>query len=105
MFRDERTAGVEEISRLRERVAEEESRRKTAKSESTPAAQEDTQMDAEGERDEKPVPAEKNGDVKMDVDEGRVRDEKPVPATAAVKDEKKDTPTPGPGDDDDAVEY
>ena len=99
VFRDERSAGIDEISELRERVAAEEARRKTERSDKTAASQEDTPMGTEG--DEKPaVAASNNGDVKMEVDGGKPQDEK----SAAVKEEKT-TPTPGPGDDDDAVEY
>ena len=96
-FREERSAGVDEIKQLRERVAEEESRRKTERG--SEAAKDDVAMSVTSEGDTKVHNGDDDG--KMDVDEGR-RDEKP----AATKDKKDDgTPTPAPGDDDDAVEY
>ena len=51
--------------------------------------------------DEKPraetPPAVQNGDAKMEVDEKS--------APAGKDEHRKGTPTPAPGDDDDAVEY
>ncbi len=97
-FKAERTAGVEEISQLRERVAE-ESRRKTERRED--AENGDAKMAVEGEGDKQPRREPHNGDVEMDV-EGAADKEK----EGAVKDEKKaDVTPPGPGYDDDAVEY
>ncbi|KAI0712802.1 hypothetical protein C8T65DRAFT_608001 [Cerioporus squamosus] len=120
-FKAERTAGIEEIGRLRQRVAEEESRTKVERREPAEGETADAKMGGEG-GDEKPSDAgekAQNGDAKMDVDDGaqkkdkdESRDEgaakeKEKEETGAGKDEKKMevTPTPGPGYDDDAVEY
>nr|VWO95933.1 Glutamyl-tRNA synthetase (EC [Ganoderma boninense] len=93
-FKTERTAGVEEISLLRERVAE-ESRRKTEHPEDADENG-DAKMAVEGDAD-KPH----NGGMNMDVDEVAEKEKE-----GAAKDEKKaDVTPPGPGYDDDAVEY
>ncbi|EJF57335.1 hypothetical protein BD309DRAFT_1044550 [Dichomitus squalens] len=124
-FKAERAAGVEEINRLRERVAEEESRRKTDRRDPTEKDGEgDAKMVDEGEEQEqenKPgreaLHENGNGDASMAVDDGAEKEkeseekERKEEDVAAGKDEKKDekksdvTPTPGPGYDDDAVEY
>lgn len=95
-FKAERTAGIEEISRLRERVAE-ESRQKAARRE---GENDDAKMAVEGEADDKQASREsRSGDMGMDVDDA-------VEKEGGVKDEKKaDVTPPGPGYDDDAVEY
>ncbi|KAI1784408.1 hypothetical protein LXA43DRAFT_224415 [Ganoderma leucocontextum] len=100
-FKTERTAGIEEISSLRERVAE-ESRRKTERREHADE-NDDAKMAIEGDDGHKPPSREPhNGDVKMDVDDAAEKERK----ESAVKDEKKANVTPpGPGYDDDAVEY
>jgi hypothetical protein len=101
MFKDERAAGVEEIKGLRQRVAEEQERRK---------AERESRGEAEPDKEMAPVndspTAEKSKD-RMDVDD--------TPAeTAAAKDESKDAtaepdakdePAAMLADDDDAVEY
>ncbi|PIL26622.1 hypothetical protein GSI_11288 [Ganoderma sinense ZZ0214-1] len=93
-FKAERTAGVEEIGRLRERVAE-ESRRKAERREDADENG-DAKMAVEGEGDKL-----RNGDMNMDVDEAAEKEKE-----GAAKDEKKaDVTPPGPGYDDDAVEY
>ena len=91
-FKAERTAGVEEISRLRERVAE-ESRRKTDRREDSDEHG-DAKMALEGDGDRP-----HNGDMTMDVDEAVEKEKE-----STGKDEKKADVTP-PGYDDDAVEY
>ncbi|KAI0333211.1 hypothetical protein GY45DRAFT_1272338 [Cubamyces sp. BRFM 1775] len=133
-FKEERAAGIEEINRLRQRVAEEQSRTQNAegaeKTESAEASPEkDVKMAVEG--DDKPAPAEagrptettQNDEAKMDVDDGP----KPSGAESAevkegeskveavkteegagdpAKEKKADaTPNPAPGYEDDAVEY
>ncbi|KAM5545189.1 hypothetical protein V8D89_001300 [Ganoderma adspersum] len=91
-FKAERTAGVEEISRLRERVAE-ESRRKADHREDADEHG-DAKMALEGDGDRP-----HNGDMTMDVDESAEKEKE-----ITGKDEKKADVTP-PGYDDDAVEY
>ena len=73
-FKAERTAGVEEIGHLRERVAEEEERKKTERRELT--ADEDIHMGEDDKKDVKPIPStngtsdEKPTEVpKMEVDD------------------------------------
>ena len=109
-FKAERTAGVEEITHLRERVAEEESRRKTERRAAT-AADEEQDGDAK-------MAVEGGEDAQMDVDDGakkesqetkaRESEEKEKEKSGGSKEEKNAkmevTPTPG-ADDDDAVEY
>ena len=99
-FKAERTAGIEEISRLRERVAE-ESRQKAAGREDE---NDDAKMTVEGEAFDKRASREShNGDVTMDVDDAA---EKEREREGTVKDDKKaDVTPPEPGYDDDAVEY
>ncbi|KAI9063961.1 hypothetical protein FKP32DRAFT_1591996 [Trametes sanguinea] len=85
-FKAERTAGIEEINKLRQRVADEENRQKSERpagveSASQPAApspeKEDAKMAVEGEEKPaavtsatEPSPAAQNGEAKMEVDEG-----------------------------------
>ena len=112
-FKAERAAGIEEISRLRQRVAEEQSRKKSERRDEADENESgDAKMTVEG--DEKPSDAEQkaqNGDAKMDVDDGAEKKDdgavKDKEEKGTSKDEKKleVTPTPGPGYDDDAVEY
>ncbi|KAI0644784.1 hypothetical protein C8Q79DRAFT_1010941 [Trametes meyenii] len=131
-FKTERAAGVEEINKLRQRVAEEESRRKAERpqaDENAPKSasarlEEDTKMAVEN--DDKPVPSSNaapssetpNAEAKMEVDDGGAEPKPAVSreggkegdeakAEGAVEGGKKieATPAPAPGYDDDAVEY
>lgn len=119
-FKAERTAGVEEIGHLRERVAEEEERKKTERREST--ADEDIHMGEDDKKDVKPIPTtngtsdEKPTEVpKMEVDdehpasEVKVEEEEPkkepVSAPVPAVPEVPVTSQAGAGDEDDAVEY
>ncbi|RPD58068.1 hypothetical protein L226DRAFT_537353 [Lentinus tigrinus ALCF2SS1-7] len=113
-FKEERTAGIEEIDRLRQRVAEEEARKKDERRDEPDENETgDAKMTVEG--DEKPFDAgdskAQNGDARMDVDDGAEKKDdgaaKEKDEKGAGKDEKKleTTSTPGPGYDDDAVEY
>ncbi|CDO72680.1 hypothetical protein BN946_scf184985.g100 [Trametes cinnabarina] len=141
-FKAERAAGVEEINQLRQRVAEEENRHKTERSQGEesapqPAAsspeKEDAKMAVEGEEKPaptstaaEPAPAGQNDEAKMEVDEGpnpsesdgaqpsekeseqeRAAKESAEKTESKVKEgkEMEATPNPGPGYEDDAVEY
>ncbi|KAI0363395.1 hypothetical protein BV20DRAFT_975747 [Pilatotrama ljubarskyi] len=110
-FKAERAAGIEEIKRLRQRVAEEENRRKVERpegdektSEAVVASpdKEDVKMAVEGEKPaeaavegeksaapETSEPAEKaqNGEAKMDVDENATEEKPSDPEPVANKDE------------------
>lgn len=115
LFREERETGIGEINQLRQRVAEEEARRKTEKisdkdemdtdsAPGPPAASEDASTT------EAPAPAatatepSSTREAEMDVDdttrEAREEHKEPAPEP-----EKKDEPAPMQADDDDAVEY
>lgn len=116
-FKTERAAGVEEINQLRQRVAEEESRKKTDRPEgddkpSEPAAP-DAPMAVEEEKPAAPpASAPENGETTMDVDDAKPAESQPV-ETKAGGESKEDATTkkpeapsaPAAGDDDDAVEY
>ncbi|KAH9925849.1 uncharacterized protein BXZ73DRAFT_49749 [Epithele typhae] len=101
VFKEERTAGIEDINRLRERVAEEETRQKASKGDD--GTHEDTAMAVEDEGEDKKPSADDNqkqngnSEVKMDTDEGMAKEEK----TAKTE----DTPAPEAGDGDDALEF
>lgn len=101
LFREERETGISDIHQLRQRVAEEEARRKTEK------GPENDEMDT----DAAPAPAPPSEDVPggeavaeapaMDVDNSTgapVEEHAPEP-------EKKEEPVSMQADDDDAVEY
>ncbi|KDR69906.1 hypothetical protein GALMADRAFT_230539 [Galerina marginata CBS 339.88] len=111
LFREERSSGIEEISLLRQRVAEEDARRKNDK-----ALLKDETMDTDApSHNDKPHPsataedsAAKNEpkDVDMDVDDapGSTKEEQKS-SGAAAEGEKKEESAAMQGDDDDAVEY
>ncbi|KAJ8473824.1 hypothetical protein ONZ51_g7633 [Trametes cubensis] len=131
-FKEERAAGIEEITRLRQRVAEEQSRKqnadgadKTEPAEPSPD-KDDVKMAVEG--DDKPAPAEvdkpaetaQGDEAKMDVDDGakpsgaesketkdenKAAAEKPEGAGDPAEKKTDATSNPGPGYEDDAVEY
>lgn len=103
-FHEERTLGIAEIDQLRQRVADEEARRKTEKS----AEVDDVDMDAAPAPP--PVPETPAGEppvdsaAGMDVDKGTHGEEQKDPV-AITEPEKKEEPAPMQADDDDAVEY
>lgn len=123
-FREERSAGLEEITELRQRVAEQNRRSKTERTTNGEAADDDgdakmaVEGDGQGEGGDKAQNGQNgNGIVEeanMDVDEGsgkrdtqtKEKEQEGQKEKSVAKDEKKIevTPTPGP-DDDDAVEY
>ncbi|RDX43247.1 hypothetical protein OH76DRAFT_1410345 [Lentinus brumalis] len=119
-FKEERAAGIEEITQLRQRVAQEEARKKVERRDEPDESENvDTKMAVEGSGEKPSDAGEKaqNGDAKMDVDDGaEKKDDSAAKDEGAVKEEKekgagKDekkmeiTSTTGPGYDDDAVEY
>ncbi|KAI0359371.1 hypothetical protein OH77DRAFT_1395535 [Trametes cingulata] len=103
VFKAERAAGVEEINRLRQRVAEEEKRKKTEKPEGDenapepPASspeKEDVKMAVEAEQPAAPAPdsgapADKvqKGESTMDVDDGGAQARPSEPQSVDKKDE------------------
>ncbi|KAF8058542.1 hypothetical protein FPV67DRAFT_508372 [Lyophyllum atratum] len=109
LFHEERGTGIVEINQLRQRVAEEDARRKTEK------VPEDVEMDMDPAPapaappppapEETPV-AEATDAVEpaasMDVDKGTAGGELKEPT---AEPEKKEEPVPMQADDDDAVEY
>lgn len=105
LFRKERSTAITDISELRHRVAEEESRRKTEREEDKDEMETDTPVSAIPaeeksalESSSMPAPLASPADVEMDVDDGA--------ATKTSADaEKKGESTPMQADDDDAVEY
>ncbi|THH12704.1 hypothetical protein EW146_g7449 [Bondarzewia mesenterica] len=118
-FRDERTAGIEEVRTLRSRVAEEESRKKAEREANKQQVKEgDMEPETEAQRrDEPPAePSPEKHDAAMEVDEppaaangGVVAEPKDEarnePGKPAAVPERKDEPAPMLADDDDAVEY
>ncbi|KAG6331443.1 hypothetical protein ID866_7649 [Astraeus odoratus] len=99
-FREERTAGIDEITQLRRRVVEEESRQKKereATKEETPnveAAAEDKELEEET----------KEPESAMEVDDESKSE--PEARTEDVREsDRKDEPVPMQADDEDAVEY
>jgi hypothetical protein len=113
-FREERAAGIEEIKMLRQKVVEEEARKKAERelakeSAAAAAAEPDAEMEAdvvvedaviERTQDER----EPEQDVEMDVDGVGGRNTKDGKDIIAEADQKEDT-VPMQGDEDDAVEY
>jgi hypothetical protein len=112
LFQEERVAGIEEVNQLRQRVAEEDDRRKQDKSLEKDAM--DTDLPTQGNKPSSATAelrsptGESNGhkDTAMDVDDGvpKPKDE-PKSAPAPSESEKKDDAAPMQADDDDAVEY
>lgn len=96
-FCEERTAGIGEIKQLRRRVAEEDTRRKMEREESSKEEGEDKVM-AEESLNSKREPAPQP-DADMEVDE----ELKPEPELA--ESERKDDSGGMRADDEDAVEY
>ncbi|KAF9234823.1 hypothetical protein BU15DRAFT_52111 [Melanogaster broomeanus] len=102
-FREERTAGIEEIKQLRQHVAEEDARRKKEREETAKSEGEDKEM-VEETQESKPERAPQP-DAEMEVDDGS----KPEPVSETHKDsaepERKDESAAMQADDEDAVEY
>jgi hypothetical protein len=107
-FREERTAGVEEVSQLRQRVAEEEARKRIEREKEKEIEAETADVDKEMVTDQpetKTAPAEeiKPADEEKPTAEAEMEvDDVAPPAQEENKEERKDEPI---GDDDDAVEY
>ncbi|EGN91809.1 hypothetical protein SERLA73DRAFT_66806 [Serpula lacrymans var. lacrymans S7.3] len=97
-FKEERTTGITEISQLRQRVAEEEARRK---SEKDSGKQEEPDKDAMA--DDKSTEEKSTIDAAMEVDDGSDVVSKETKET--VEPERKDDIAPTQADDEDAVEY
>ncbi|KAF9645929.1 hypothetical protein BDM02DRAFT_3119495 [Thelephora ganbajun] len=107
-FRQERTAGIEEIGQLRKRVQEEEARKKPEPTE------EETKAPTPGP-EEKPKPVAEAGkeETKMEVDEpiaaatpaDKKGESTPPTTQGQPADPEKDSPEPMQADEDDAVEY
>jgi len=91
LFVEERTAGIEEIKQLRQKVAEEEARKKSDK------APEKDEMDADAPHDESALASK---DTDMEIDDGSATKGS---TAATVEPESKEESAAM--DDDDAVEY
>ncbi|KII95445.1 hypothetical protein PLICRDRAFT_34307 [Plicaturopsis crispa FD-325 SS-3] len=109
-FRTERTAGIEEISQLRQRVAEEEARKKADREAQSAAAAVDKEMTSEetpaaGESNKTSEPEtrepEPSHEAEMEVDESPAEKEPP----REVAERKDEPPAPPQADEDDALEY
>ncbi|KAF8341006.1 hypothetical protein F5887DRAFT_1104994 [Amanita rubescens] len=113
-FREERTVGIAEINDLRQRVADDEARRKTEK-------ETETEKD-DMEADRPPAPAETGDEENKDKDKPDAATTEPTAPSAAAdmevdsgaqreenketsEHERKEEPTPMQPDDEDAVEY
>ncbi|KAF8223074.1 hypothetical protein L208DRAFT_563112 [Tricholoma matsutake] len=98
LFREERSTGIGEINQLRQRVADEDARRKTDKG----SDKDDIDMDASLVSPDAAA-AEPTREVEMDVDDGarNTRDEPKGP----VQEEKKEESASMQADDEEAVEY
>ncbi|KAF9479383.1 hypothetical protein BDN70DRAFT_993514 [Pholiota conissans] len=101
IFRGERTVSIEEITQLRQRVADEEAQRRQREAE-----RDEKEMDTD-RPDRVLSPRQGAGeskDAEMDVDESAApsKDETKAPASEQAK---KDDSAAMPADDDDAVEY
>ena len=105
LFREERSNGIAEINQLRQRVADEDARRKTEKV----ADRDDMDMDVppipseEAVSDKNDAAAEPTREVEMDVDDGarNTREDQKGP----VQEEKKEESASMQADDEDGVEY
>ena len=105
-FREERTAGIEEIKALRQRVAEEEARKKKDKEITKDEEAEDKDMTVEGDTrptrpKTDPEPTAPAPSTEMDVDDGPAKESKETSGDS----ERKEDSVPMLADDDDAVEY
>ncbi|KAL0572457.1 hypothetical protein V5O48_009497 [Marasmius crinis-equi] len=96
LFREERTTGIAEIQQLRQRVVDEETRKKGS------AGDEDAEMETSEPAVKK---EEKSQGESMDVDDGPESSSKDTGAKEKVKEESAPPAAPMQADDDDAVEY
>lgn len=119
-FKAERTTGVEDISQLRQRVAQEEDRKKGERKGANGGAEEqDVKMDSDEAKEptqtntepevKKEEPAQQNG-MHMEVDDENPAPQKQEVKQEASKSESKDATAAtmmetSAGDEDDAVEY
>lgn len=102
-FREERTAGIEEIKRLRQRVSEEEARQRKereANREETPKEEGEGGQDKEVEEQQVKEP-----ESAMEVDEERRSELAARKEDVCREPDRKDEPAPMQADDEDAVEY
>ncbi|KAL4068752.1 hypothetical protein V8B97DRAFT_810152 [Scleroderma yunnanense] len=100
-FREERTAGIDDIKQLRQRVAEEETRQRKERE----INKEDTTKE-EGVADDKEMEEEiKEPDSAMEVDEEPRSAEPEIRKEDSRESDRKDDPAPMQADDEDAVEY
>ncbi|KIL62468.1 hypothetical protein M378DRAFT_193196 [Amanita muscaria Koide BX008] len=108
-FREERTAGIAEVNSLRQRVAEEEAKRKAEKETEKdnmeadhPSFADDEKHDGKTDTGTTEPPAQANGtDMDVDSGSGTQREEN----KEASEQERKEEPAPMQPDDEDAVEY
>ncbi|KAG6811734.1 hypothetical protein H0H92_006086 [Tricholoma furcatifolium] len=105
LFHDERETGIKDVNQLRQRVADEELRRKSENANNAAERDNDNEaMDTDAppasatEVPEDTVPESASMDV--DVEKAEVKE-----VVAAPEREKKEEPVPLQADDDDAVEY
>lgn len=96
-FREERAAGIEEIKQLRQRVAEEDARRRKEREQTSKDEIEDKEMADEPQESKRELAPQPEGEMEVD-DEIR-----PEPETA--ESERKDDLGGMRADDEDAVEY
>ena len=105
LFSEERSAEIEEVSQLRQRVAEEEARRKNDKE----PQQDEVEMAHDDDAPPSAVTDAAGSQTKgaeMDVDDAPTApSSKEQSKSAPPEGEKKDEPAAMPADDDDAVEY
>ncbi|KAI6100616.1 hypothetical protein F5141DRAFT_308976 [Pisolithus sp. B1] len=99
-FLEERTTGIEEIKRLRQRVAEEEARQRKEREVNRQETPNDSGQDKEAE--EQPV---KELESEMEVDEERRSESAVRKEDVGKESDRKDEPALMQADDEDAVEY
>ncbi|GJE97344.1 pinin/SDK/memA domain-containing protein [Phanerochaete sordida] len=121
-FKEERTAGLDEIAKLRQRVAEEEERKKTERKESGDGAEEqDVKMDDAGDKQPKEpttsnssetaateasIPAQQNGaSMEVDDEDASASKDEPKPDASKPKESSAALLQAAAADEDDAVEY
>jgi len=99
MFKDERTAGVEEINRLRQQAIEEEAKVKSERDvmEMDPEAQLPSAVE-----EKLPSPPLEGRDASMDIDETSAGKEEELGSNISTK---KEESISNQADDDEAVEY
>ncbi|KIK91881.1 hypothetical protein PAXRUDRAFT_830468 [Paxillus rubicundulus Ve08.2h10] len=102
-FCEERTAGIEEIKQLRQRVSEEDTRRKKEREAAGKGEGEDKEMTEETDEPHRdPIP---QPDAEMEVDEGVKPESAPETRKESAEPERKDESAAMQADDEDAVEY